>query len=264
MRQLTELKKARAVTSMTNVALVSLEPASAELSGVQVMARALDAMARVDVEVLALSSSSYRQSFCFLVRGEELRPTMQALEAALALELAHGYVKPIHVAENVGLLAIVGEGMQGKPGLAGRVFTAISREQVNIIAIAQGSSELTIGIVVRRDGLEKAVRAVHRECELGRRWMASRASRWSCMKLSIACCEALAVKRTRISSTTKFPLTAVALGGEPPPAAAAAVPDGPLGPDELTLTIPVGPDGVVGNPMRIGGRCGQCGRRRGG
>ncbi|MBZ5577287.1 MAG: aspartate kinase [Acidobacteriia bacterium] len=159
---------ARAVTSMTNVALVSLEPASAELSGVQVMARALDAMARVDVEVLALSSSSYRQSFCFLVRGEELRPTMQALEAALALELAHGYVKPIHVDENVGLLAIVGEGMQGKPGLAGRVFTAISREQVNIIAIAQGSSELTIGIVVRRDGLEKAVRAVHRECELGK------------------------------------------------------------------------------------------------
>ena len=59
--------------------------------------------------------------------------------------------------------------MQGKPGLAGRIFTAISREQVNIIAIAQGSSELTIAVVVRRDGLEKAVRAVHAECGLGRR-----------------------------------------------------------------------------------------------
>ena len=58
--------------------------------------------------------------------------------------------------------------MQGKPGLAGRIFTAISREQVNIIAISQGSSELTIAIVVRRDGLEKAVRAVHAECGLGR------------------------------------------------------------------------------------------------
>ena len=53
---------------MANVALVSLEPASAELSGVQMMARALDALARANVEVLALSSSSYRQSFCFLVR----------------------------------------------------------------------------------------------------------------------------------------------------------------------------------------------------
>jgi len=63
----------------------------------------------------------------------------------------------------------VGEGMQGKPGLAGRIFTAISRAQVNVIAIAQGSSELTIAVVVRRDGLEQAVRAVHAECGLGRR-----------------------------------------------------------------------------------------------
>jgi aspartate kinase len=148
---------ARAVASMAQVALVSLEPASAELTGVQVMARALDAISRVNVEVMALSSSSYRQSFCFLVRAEELERTLQALESALALELAHGYVKPIHVDNDVGLLAVVGEGMQGKPGLAGRIFTAISREQVNIIAIAQGSSELTI-----------AVRAVHRECGLGR------------------------------------------------------------------------------------------------
>ena len=159
---------ARAVTSMTNVALVSLEPASAEITGVRVMARALDAIARANLEILALSSSSYRQSFCFLVRAEELARTMEALESALALELAHGYVTPIHVDTNVGLLAVVGEGMQGKPGLAGRIFTAISREQVNIIAIAQGSSELTIAVVVRRDGLEKAVRAVHKECRLGR------------------------------------------------------------------------------------------------
>ena len=70
---------------------------------------------------------------------------------------------------NVGLLTAVGEGMQGKPGLASRIFTAISRVQVNIIAIAQGSSELTIAVVVRRDGLEKAVQAVHAECGLGRR-----------------------------------------------------------------------------------------------
>jgi aspartokinase len=58
--------------------------------------------------------------------------------------------------------------MQGKTGLAGRIFTAISRVDVNIIAIAQGSSELTIAVVVRRDGLERAVKSVHNECGLGR------------------------------------------------------------------------------------------------
>jgi bifunctional aspartokinase / homoserine dehydrogenase 1 len=158
---------ARAVTSMPKVALVSLEPASPEITGVQIMARALDAIARHNIEVLAFSSSSYRQNFCFLVRMDELRKTVQAVESTLALELAHGYVKPLVVDDQVGLLAVVGEGMQGKPGLAGRIFTAISREMINIIAIAQGSSELTIAIVVRRDGLEKAVRAVHAECGLG-------------------------------------------------------------------------------------------------
>jgi aspartate kinase len=159
---------ARAVTSMTKVALVSLEPASPELSGVQIMARSLDALARVNVEVLELSSSGYRGNFCFLVREEELERAEEALEAALALELAHGYVNRPHVDSDVGLLAVVGEGMQGKPGLAGRVFTAISSVNVNIIAIAQGASELTIAMVVRRDGLEKAVRAVHAACGLGK------------------------------------------------------------------------------------------------
>ena len=154
----------RAVTSMANVALVSIEPASAAVSGTRLMARALEALADANAEVLALTSSSYRQSFCFLVRKEELTQVMKSLEADLALELTHGYLKPIAVDDNVGLLALVGEGMRGTPGLAGRLFQAISEQDVNIIAIAQGSSELTISIVVRRDGLERAIQAVHREC----------------------------------------------------------------------------------------------------
>jgi aspartate kinase len=160
---------ARAVASMGNVALVALEPAGPELNGVRVMARALDAVARVNVEVLLVSSSSYRQNFCFLVRQDELEKSVAAIESALSLEFAHEYLKPIAVDRDVGLLAAVGEGMQGKPGLAGRIFTAISRVHVNIIAISQGSSELTIAVVVRREGLENAVKAVHAECGLGMR-----------------------------------------------------------------------------------------------
>ncbi|MBE7544448.1 MAG: aspartate kinase [Bryobacteraceae bacterium] len=157
---------ARAVTSMNNVALVSLEPASALLSGTKVMARAIEALAATNAEVLALSSSSYRQNFCFLIRQAELPAVVERLEQAFSLELAHGYLHPIDIDLDVGLLAIVGEGMKGQAGLAGRIFTAISREMVNIIAIAQGSSELTIAIVVRKSGVDKAVLAVHRECGL--------------------------------------------------------------------------------------------------
>jgi aspartate kinase len=163
-----EPKGARAVTSMSNVALISMEPSNAVLSGTRLMARALDALALANVEILVFTSSSYRQSFCFLIRKHDVNAAVEALELNLSLELAHGYLKPLEVDENVGLLAVVGEGMRGTPGLAGRVFTAISREEINIIAIAQGSSELTIGIIVRLDHLDRAVRAVHQECELGK------------------------------------------------------------------------------------------------
>ena len=163
-----EPKGVRAVTSMSNVALVSMEPASAALSGTRLMARALDALALANVEILIFSSSSYRQSFCFLIRKHDIDAALEALSANLSIELAHGYLKPIEVDENVGLLAVVGEGMRGMPGLAGRVFTAISRERINIIAIAQGSSEITIGIIVALEGLERAVQAVHEECQLGK------------------------------------------------------------------------------------------------
>jgi len=163
-----EPKGARAVTSMSDVALVSMEPANSVLSGTRLMARSLDALALANVEILVITSSSYRQTFCFLIRKHDVAAALEALESNLSIELAHGYLKPIEVDESVGLLAVVGEGMRGTPGLAGRVFTAISHEAVNIIAIAQGSSELTIGIVVRIDKLHAAVRAVHQECQLGK------------------------------------------------------------------------------------------------
>ncbi|HYP14321.1 MAG TPA: aspartate kinase [Bryobacteraceae bacterium] len=157
----------RAVTSMANVALVSVDTMKLLLNGTAIMGRALDALARAGSEVLAFSSSSYRQNFCFLVKRDELPEVTEALEAEFSLELAHGYLHRFKVDTEVGLLAVVGEGMQGTAGLAGRIFTAISREKINIIAIAQGSSELTIAIVIAKSGIEKAVQAVHAECGLG-------------------------------------------------------------------------------------------------
>ncbi len=157
----------KAVTSLANVALVSIEPTSAEINRTLILGRAMEALAQTDIEVLTFLSSSYQQNFCFLIRKDELPTALGALESALSLEFAHGYVKQAEINENVGLLSVVGEGMKGHSGLAGRIFTAISRENINIIAIAQGPSELTIGIVVNRDGLERAVQAVHTECGLG-------------------------------------------------------------------------------------------------
>ncbi|MCY4596220.1 MAG: aspartate kinase [Bryobacterales bacterium] len=157
----------RAITSLAGVVLISIEAADPSMSGAQLMARALQAAARAKVEVLLLSRSSFRQNFCMLVHSRAVDSVLENLRDELALELVHGYVHPINVDHSVGLLAAVGEGMRGTPGLAGRLFTAISRENVNIIAIAQGSSELTIAIVVNQADLRTAVSAIHKECGLG-------------------------------------------------------------------------------------------------
>lgn len=158
----------RAVTSLPKVTLLSIEAVSISLSGAQLMARALEAAARAKVEVLLLTRSSFRQNFCMLARTEEVGAVLDGLREELALELAHGYVHPIDVDHSVGLLAAVGEGMRGTPGFAGRLFAAMSENAINVIAIAQGSSELTIAIVVSEADLTKAVQAVHAQCGLGR------------------------------------------------------------------------------------------------
>lgn len=158
---------AKAVTSMAKVALVSVEPANSGVNGTMVMGRALEALGNSNAEVLMVTSSSYRQAFCFLVRTEELPEALESLRSRLSLEITHEYIKPLDVDDEVGLVAIVGEGMRGATGLAGRVFTSLSQSSVNVIAIAQGSSENTIGVVVRRSDLDKAVRAIHAECQLG-------------------------------------------------------------------------------------------------
>lgn len=156
-----------AVTSFADVTMISIEAVSLTQSGAQLMARALGAAGRSKTEILLLTRSSFRQNFCMLVRTEEVEAVTESLREELALELAHDYVHPIEIDHSVGLLASVGEGMKGEAGLAGRLFTAISAQQINIIAIAQGSNELTIAIVVKQDQLQDAVRAVHEECGLG-------------------------------------------------------------------------------------------------
>ncbi len=165
--EVTDASGVRAITSLPRVTLVSLQAASLAQSGAQLISRALAAIARAKVEVLLLTRSSFRQNFSMLLRTGEVDGALESLREELALELAHGYVHPIEVNHSVGLLAVVGEGMHGVAGLAGRLFTAISERGINIIAIAQGSSELTISVVVRQDRLEEAVRAVHAECKLG-------------------------------------------------------------------------------------------------
>jgi aspartate kinase len=121
----------------------------------------------VHANVLLISQSSSQNDICFIVASTDAKCTVDALRKEFAQDVAHEKVEHITVDPNIAIVAVVGENMRGTPGVAGRVFIALGQENVNIIAIAQGSSESNISFVVAEQDMKAALVATHREFGLG-------------------------------------------------------------------------------------------------
>ena len=151
----------RAVTSLKNVVLITIE-SRGELSAVQLIGRAFTVLGLEDVDILMLSQASREESFCFAINRRDRELVERRLREAFHLELTHGYIRQPNVQDGMGVLALVGSGMRGAIGVAERLFAALAKERINIAAIAQGSSETNISVVVEEAALASGVRAVHR------------------------------------------------------------------------------------------------------
>ena len=108
-----------------------------------------------------IAQASSEQSFCFVVMDERTRQVKHAIESALAAEIERQDVELIEVLEDIAIVTAVGSGMRGTPGVAGRVFTTMGGNGVNVIAIAQGASECSISFVVSEHDLKHAVVSLH-------------------------------------------------------------------------------------------------------
>ena len=143
----------KALTAIKDVTLISL--GGPGIVGVpDVVGRTFSTTAEVHANVLLISQSSSQNDICFIVASTDAKRTVEALRKEFAQDVAHEKVEHITVDPNIAIVAVVGENMRGTPGVAGRVFIALGRENVNIIAIAQGSSESNISFVVAREGHE--------------------------------------------------------------------------------------------------------------
>jgi aspartate kinase len=152
----------RALTSIGKATLLTVE-GSGLVGGPRIVARACGVMAAQEANILLLSQSSSEHNVCFVVpasSGEELR---LGLETEFASELARGELSSIGVERQVCILATVGAGMRGAPGVAGRVFGTLGRHNCNILAIAQGGSELNISCVLQASDEALAMRVLHEE-----------------------------------------------------------------------------------------------------
>ena len=150
----------KAVTAIKNLSLITVE-GKGMLGVPGIAARTFGAVARSQVSVLLITQASSEQSICFAAPSDATNAVIRSLEETFEEELKAQDIDSIWALPDVSIVTVVGAGMRGTPGIAGRVFTALGQHGVNIIAIAQGSSECSISLVVAGEETGTAVSHIH-------------------------------------------------------------------------------------------------------
>src|SRR5687767_14703377 len=150
----------KGITCIDRVALVNLEGAG--MIGVPGTAhRLFGALREEGISVILISQGSSEHSICCAIPGVEAERAARVVAAAFDREIKEGQIQSIEIDRNLAILAVVGDGMAGLPGVAGQVFNALGSAAVNVHAIAQGASERNISVVVDGKDATRALRAVH-------------------------------------------------------------------------------------------------------
>ncbi|HET9017793.1 MAG TPA: aspartate kinase [Thermomicrobiaceae bacterium] len=156
----------KAITAIPGLSVITVE-GSGLLDVAGVTARVFSALARSGVNVFMISQASSQHSLSFVVRGVDGPGVVHVLEQEFELDLLRERLLRIWEDPRVAIVAVVGAGMRGTPGVAGQVFQTLGAEHINIVAIAQGSSELNISCAIGQAEVARAVPALHRAFGLG-------------------------------------------------------------------------------------------------
>ena len=150
----------KGITSIERVALINLEGTG--MIGVPGTAhRLFGALREEGISVILISQGSSEHSICCAIPQEQAERAVAVLRQAFARELAGGQIQSVDIDPDLAILAVVGDGMAGTPGVAAKVFNALGASGVNVRAIAQGASERNISVVVEGRNTTRALRAVH-------------------------------------------------------------------------------------------------------
>ncbi len=155
---------AKAIAIIRDIALITVSGAG--MAGTPgIAAKVFKILGENNVNILMISQGSSEANISFIIPRDRLDTAKNILELAL---LSSENVRGITSEKDVCIIAVVGAGMKGTPGVAARVFTTVANEGVNVRMIAQGSSELNISFIVKETDGVKTVRALHREFKLGK------------------------------------------------------------------------------------------------
>lgn len=151
----------KAITTVRGLKLITLEGRG--MLGVPgVAAKTFETVARLGTSVPLITQASSEQSICFAVPSEKADQVITMLSKSFAREIESRDIDRVWSTDEVGIVTVVGEGMRSTPGVAGRVCTALGDNKVNIVAIAQGSSEVAISVMVNTADLQHALKVLHK------------------------------------------------------------------------------------------------------
>lgn len=150
----------KGLSSIDDVTLITLE-GSGMVGVTGISARLFGALSNARINVILITQGSSEHTITFAVKPSDAGVARKAIESAFALELKSKLIEPVKVEEGLSVIAVIGENMKNTPGVSGRLFQALGKNGISIVATAQGSSELNISTVIHREDLVKALNAVH-------------------------------------------------------------------------------------------------------
>lgn len=155
-----QLKAITGIASMNRIALIRIEGSG--MIGVPGFAqRVFASLNQQGINVILISQDASEHALCFAVKQSDEQLALTQMEREFEKEILAEALQPIRSAGDVSIIGLVGESMRNHPGVSGRMFSALGRNGVNILAIAQGSNERTISAVVKSVDLSKAINVLH-------------------------------------------------------------------------------------------------------
>jgi bifunctional aspartokinase / homoserine dehydrogenase 1 len=153
-------KLIKGISSMNGVSLLNIQ-GSGLLGVVGVSMRLFATLARERVNVILISQASSEHSICIAIETHAAKQAKLAIEKEFVHEIRSEEIDEVHTESDLSIVAVVGDGMKHSPGTSGRMFAGLGKNGINVMAIAQGSSERNISAVVRQADIAKALNALH-------------------------------------------------------------------------------------------------------
>jgi aspartokinase/homoserine dehydrogenase 1 len=148
------------ISSIDEIALVNIQ-GSGMIGVAGISGRLFTALSLHDISVILISQASSEHSICFSIDPKNALRAREVLEKEFSHEIALGYIDGISIEKSLSIIAIVGEGMKKSTGVSGKLFSVLGKNGINVVATAQGSSELNISVVIAKSDLSKALNSIH-------------------------------------------------------------------------------------------------------